>query len=1010
MEPGALHRWYLGSGGALLLLYVFVPPFKGSPLLISSLSGSSAIAILVGVRVHRPSVVWPWLLFAIGQALFFFGDVYTYVYPRLVGHEVPFPSIGDGLYLVMYPVLMVGVLLVARRRSPQGDRAGVLDALVAAIGVGLLSWVFLMAPYVTDATLSPIAKVVSVAYPVGDVLLLAAVLRLVFDGGRRPGSFYLLAAAVVTLLVTDAGYGYALIDGTFHHQLIYDAGWIGYYLLFGSVALHPSMSRLVDAAPDRERRLSRGRLALLTGASILAPAVEIVRKAKSGDVELLVLLSASIVLFLLVVARVAGLVRQFERAVARERTLRDANAALVVAVHPHEIHATAFDAAVSLVADAGSVRLEIEPAVGERSDGDDACLAEIPIGVPGSRHRQLVVRSPAPLSPLTTLALHTLADGVSLALASFDAVEDMHRRESEARFASLVRHASDLTTVVDAAWTIDYQSPSIERILGRLAEDLHGTPFCNLLAAGEFDRISLLLDANNQRGTASYTFECALQHADGRTLQFEMLVTDLLADEHVRGIVLNGRDISERAAFQAQLSHQAFHDPVTNLPNRALFTDRVEHALARGDRESATAAVIFLDLDDFKTVNDSLGHPAGDEVLREVARRLRELVRATDTAARFGGDEFAVLLEDVTDPEAPLDMADRIIASFERPVRVEGQDIFVRPSLGIALAGPLAAGLAVDGDELVRNADAAMYICKRAGEGGYRVFESTMHARVLERLELRAELQRAIALSQLELYFQPLIDLQTGAISGLEALCRWRHPTRGLVAPDQFIPLAEETGMIVELGRLVLFEGCRQAAAFQASFFPNSRLSLGVNLSVKQLQHPAIVADVRCALEDSGLDPRTLVLEITETVMIADAALATTRLGELRELGARIAMDDFGTGYSSLSYLSQFPIDILKMDRSFLTGFGALRASGLAAAIISLGSTLGLEVVAEGIEHRAQLSMLRALGCDTGQGYLFARPMNAHDTAAWLAGAQGNGGFDVADENLSPDAREREAA
>jgi EAL domain-containing protein (putative c-di-GMP-specific phosphodiesterase class I) len=208
----------------------------------------------------------------------------------------------------------------------------------------------------------------------------------------------------------------------------------------------------------------------------------------------------------------------------------------------------------------------------------------------------------------------------------------------------------------------------------------------------------------------------------------------------------------------------------------------------------------------------------------------------------------------------------------------------------------------------------------------------------------------------------------------------------------------------------VLFEGCRQAAAFQASFFPNSRLSLGVNLSVKQLQHPAIVADVRCALEDSGLDPRTLVLEITETVMIADAALATTRLGELRELGARIAMDDFGTGYSSLSYLSQFPIDILKMDRSFLTGFGALRASGLAAAIISLGSTLGLEVVAEGIEHRAQLSMLRALGCDTGQGYLFARPMNAHDTAAWLAGAQGNGGFDVADVNLSPDAREREAA
>jgi diguanylate cyclase (GGDEF)-like protein/PAS domain S-box-containing protein len=997
-----LHLWYLGLGGALAGLYLLVPPFRGSPLLFNLLSGSASVAILVGVRRHRPNAVWPWLLFAIAQAVFFVGDLYTVLYPKLIGHEVPFPSIGDGFYIAVYPFLMAGIVIVSRRRTPHGDRAGALDALIVAVGIGLLSWVFLMAPYVTDATLSPLAKGVSVAYPLGDVLILAAVLRLIFDGGRRQGSFYLLVVAVATLFVTDAAYGYALLDGTFHHQLIYDAGWIAFYLLWGATALHPSMRTLADATPDRERQLSRPRLLLLTSASVLAPAVEIVREAHKGQTELIVILAASIVLFLLVVIRVAGLVRQFERALARERTLRDVAAEFVSAAGPDEVQAAALAAARSLAHGAAAVRLSLDDS--GLSTGDEVAFA---IGTGSRRRGSIVVQSPSPLSPLIESALQTLADSVLLALGSADAIEGIHRRENEARFASLVQNASDLTTVVDEAGLIEYQSPSIERILGLRAADVHGTLFRDLLAEGEYERITAMLAARGPRGSA-YSFECTVLHAEGHPLRFDVLVTDLLADASVRGIVLNGRDISERTVFEAQLTHQAFHDAVTDLPNRALFADRVERALARAARERAMTAVIFLDLDDFKTINDSLGHPAGDAVLREVAERLGDVIRDGDTAARFGGDEFAVLLEDVSGIEVVLEVADRIIAAMERPVPIDGTQVVARPSIGIALADP-AAHVTVDADGLVRDADAAMYICKRDGRGGYQVFEPAMHARVLERLELRGELRRALELGQFELQFQPLVSLQTGQVSGLEALCRWRHPTRGLVPPDQFIPLAEESGLIVELGRWVIEEGCRRAARFQAEFPAEPPLQMGVNLSVKQLQHPEIVEDVRRALAQSTLDPATLVLEITESVMMADASLTAARLGELHELGVRIAMDDFGTGYSSLSYLSNFPLDILKMDQSFLGLEGDLHASSLAAAIISLGSTLDLEVVAEGVERPDQLRTLGELGCDTGQGYLFARPMTVADTRKWLRACRARGGYDVTPWALGR-SLEREAA
>jgi EAL domain-containing protein (putative c-di-GMP-specific phosphodiesterase class I) len=324
---------------------------------------------------------------------------------------------------------------------------------------------------------------------------------------------------------------------------------------------------------------------------------------------------------------------------------------------------------------------------------------------------------------------------------------------------------------------------------------------------------------------------------------------------------------------------------------------------------------------------------------------------------------------------------------FEMPISVAGKDVAVRPSIGIALSGSGPEG-ATDADGLLRNADAAMYICKREGGSGYRPFELSMLESVIERLELRAELERAIKERQFELHFQPVVRLTDGSVAGMEALVRWHHPTRGLVQPGQFVPLAEEMGLIVELGRWVLRESCQHAARLRETGEADADFTIAVNLSVKQLQHPNVIADVRAALEDSGIDPRMLVLEITETVMMADYELASRRLHQLKDLGVRIAMDDFGTGYSSLSYLSRFPVDILKMDRSFLSANASPQTANLAAAIVALGESLELEVIAEGIELSDQYQALRTLGCDLGQGFFIARPMDIAATREWLADAE----------------------
>jgi diguanylate cyclase (GGDEF)-like protein len=457
-------------------------------------------------------------------------------------------------------------------------------------------------------------------------------------------------------------------------------------------------------------------------------------------------------------------------------------------------------------------------------------------------------------------------------------------------------------------------------------------------------------------------------------------VSSLLDDPAVQGVILNTRDISERKELEAALSHQAFHDSLTKLPNRALLKDRIDHAVARAERRGRALAVLLADLDGFKGVNDSLGHAAGDLLLTAVSDRLADSVRPTDTCARLGGDEFAVLLEDLASPNDWQVVANRIMEALREPFDLDGKEIFVRASIGAAVRAGDSREAA---DELLRNADVAMYMAKSQGKNRFELFCPTMHSEMLRRLDLEAELRRAVETGdEFVLHYQPTVVLQTGEISGVEALVRWNHPTRGLVPPLEFIPVAEETGLIGRLGEWVLREACRQAVAWDEEVAGAIRkeppMTISVNLSARQLQHDSLVPMVRSVLEETGLEPRRLILEITETAVMNDHVTTIVKLQQLKDLGVGLAIDDFGTGYSSLAYLRRFPIDVLKIDRSFVDGVteGSQKAA-LLRTIVELGRTLNLKTVAEGIEEHSEMHQLRSLDCDLGQGYYFARPLEA---------------------------------
>jgi len=548
----------------------------------------------------------------------------------------------------------------------------------------------------------------------------------------------------------------------------------------------------------------------------------------------------------------------------------------------------------------------------------------------------------------------------------------------ERRFTSLVQNVSDLIIVVDAHGVMQYASPSLERLLGYVGEEQLSGMQGERIHPDDIGRLrKAFVDAQPPGPTTPVTTARSL-HKDGTWRWLEYSVTDLRDDPSVRGYVVVARDITERKNAEQQLVHQALHDALTGLPNRALFLDRLGLALSRLERRPGLAAVFFLDLDYFKVVNDSLGHSAGDQVLTAVADRLQQSLRDGDTAARLGGDEFAVLCDDLVDEGEAVQIAERLgEAIAARPVKLAGRELVVTVSIGVAFA----ALSSQRPEALLRDADAAMYRAKERGRARYELFDAAMRARAVARLETEAALREAIDQEQLSLSYQPEVLLRDGSLVGAEALLRWRPGVLDGLAEQatpraDVIAVAEETGLIVPIGTWVVREACRHLARWRELAPDRAPERVSVNLSGRQLGRPELPDVVEEAIEAAGLSPNSLCLEITESVLMDDIDIAIAALKALKAIGVEIAVDDFGTGYSSLAHLRRFPVDILKIDHSFVAGLGSNpEDTAIVRAVLALARTLELGVVAEGVERPEQLQELRALGCERAQGNLFATPL-----------------------------------
>jgi diguanylate cyclase (GGDEF)-like protein/PAS domain S-box-containing protein len=606
----------------------------------------------------------------------------------------------------------------------------------------------------------------------------------------------------------------------------------------------------------------------------------------------------------------------------------------------------------------------------------------------GAAMREMRIATPTGDARFVRCHAGTLRDPAGAITGFVGSLEDVtaearNRQELSAREAELrllAEKSSDFLARLSPQLEVRYASPASRTLVGYAPDELVGRRIDELVVGEDHPKLREAAAALTRNDAA--TVVCRVRRRDNRILWFESTLTPVLdrAGELIE-LVCVARDITERKAAELQLAHQAMHDALTGLPNRALFLDRLHHALLRRVRAgTGTLAVLFLDVDRFKVINDSLGHDAGDRLLVDVAGRLDAALRPADTVARFGGDEFTVLCEDIAGEVEAVAIAQRIVDLFAEPYELEGREVFLSTSVGIALASGTPAQPPRP-DELIRDADAAMYRAKDRGKARYELFDAAMRDHALQRLEVENALRRAVEREELRIHLQPEIAVDGGAIVGFEALVRWEHPERGLLSPAEFIPLAEETGLIIAIGEWVLRHTCAEAALWEPG-----GLGISVNVSARQLAHGDFVEVVRRTLQETGLPPEALCLELTESAVIESGAATLATLNGLKGLGVKLAIDDFGTGWSSLGHLRRFPIDVVKLDRSFVSGLGtAPQDASIAAAIISLAHALGLSTVAEGIETDEQLAVLASLGCDLGQGYLFARPAPLDTFAAFLA-------------------------
>jgi diguanylate cyclase (GGDEF)-like protein/PAS domain S-box-containing protein len=1040
-----LRRYVLGCYAIwvalLIALYYGLPGLRIETWGLISLSG--VVAIVAGTFLNQPARKTPWLVLAAAQASFAAGQLSFLIAARL-GVVLPFPSFADALYLLTFPLYAVGLLIFIKCRSPDKDRRSLIDALTLTAGLALLSWTFLIRPYVHNADLSDLQKIVAIAYPLGDVLTLALIARLLAPGAERTRCVELLVLGSFGCLVSDVAFDWVQLHGTFRNGTIIDLGWAIFYTAWGASALHPTMARLTEPVPRLQEEVSPGRLALLMLASLIAPIVLLttVHGDPTSDVGVIAVFSA--ILYMLVLTRLWDTAASHRRALNRERVLREAGLSLVTAVDLPAVAATVKDAVRALLGEnsQGDALLEVRidgklraaaPSSPETPQADQLsrlAASWLPL-VTGTTPILTAIRLlPEParsglpsadwmlLCPVTvkdrptgdpligliavfgeeriltdqSATLEILAHQVALTVESIMLRQAAIRQRNEAYFRTLVQDASDAIMIVADDGTVKYATPSTAAVFGDIT--VEGERIWDLVAPEERDDFARTFMELRERARFGPRFvDQRITRRDGRLVHIQARCSDLRDEPTVDGLVFTLRDVTDQHKLEEEMKHRAFHDALTGLPNRVMLQDRIAQQLSSSRRSGVLAGVLFVDLDDFKVVNDTMGHSVGDELLVAAAARLAHLVRDSDTAARLGGDEFALLISNADTTAAVEAAAERVVVAFAEPFALSVGLVTSTVTVGVATTLD-----SVDTDELLRHADLALYAAKSNGKRQWRRYQPVLSAGLLRRRELQEALEEAVNTSAFKLVYQPIVALDTEQLAGFEALVRWPHPQWGMMQPDQFITLAEETGQIIALGAWVLARATADLARWRreiaaaaprdtgpAGSAPRRDLYVSVNVSARQFDDSGFTNNVRQVLTASGLEPRALTLELTETALLRRDERLHAELAELKNIGVKLAIDDFGTGYSSLSYLRELPIDVVKMDKSFVDGIAdSEQRLALAEGIVQIARTLRLEVVAEGIESEVQKDLLTAMGCHYGQGYLLAMPMQP-DEAEELA-------------------------
>jgi len=1020
---------YLGLTVPLVVV-AFAFGEMGQGTVYLAVGSAAVVAGPIGVRIHRPNTAKPWLLFSLGAALFVGSAIVRIIHGNLAGTTDPFPSPADVLGLGAYVASFLGAHALLHSRSKTVTRSLNLDAGMIALGLGTFVWVYVMGPHVTDMSATVAERAFNTAYSIGDLLLAFMIVRVALAPGKRPLAYYLLAAGAGATLIADT---LVILDlaGTFSFP-----GRIAFaalpLALLGAAALDPTMSQLTMAVEAPKETLTTRRLTMMAVAILLPPIVLLFQNVRGQGALVPVIVSAWAGVSLLGMARLAELIRSKQRDVERQAILLAADERLVAATDRDDIVTAALDALHDLldeptqcqyglalmddgelevkaargfkVAAVQGLRIDIEEleALGVCLETSRPSVVRSPLELPGARVGWLVV---APLLSHQDLigailvtsverppgvlveAAPSLATGVTLALEAAQLTEQMHRQRSERQFRSLVEKGSDVVAVLDENNAFTFVSASAERLLEISVDDLSGTSILDLAIDEDRPMLESLMSSARLGGTTGRSVgpaEIRLRDLYDQVHTVEMVLTDLTDDEGVNGMVVNAHDVTDRKNLEESLRYQALHDSLTGLANRFMFQQRVSHALLRRSTIEDVVGVLFLDLDDFKTVNDSLGHATGDNLLKLVAERLKACLHSGDTSARLGGDEFAILLEDTAHKSDVIAAAERIIESLSKPFVMDSRLIEIGVSIGVAFADNDSS----DVDVLLRNADVAMYASKQGGKNCFRLFEQEMHASVFERLELKAELAKAIRNDDLTLAYQPIVALKERRVEGFEALMRWTHPTRGSISPLTFIPIAEESGLIIPMGEWLLREALSRLKQWQGEHENTAELWMSVNVSVEQLADPGFIDAVDRSLIASGVNPNCLTLEVTESVLADDIEKIAARLNRVKSLGVKLAIDDFGTGYSSLGYLQKLPFDKLKIDKTFIDLLEeGTEDARLVLSILEMSQRLGLPVIAEGIESAHQAKRLVSLDCDYGQGYHFARPMAPENVVTLLKGS-----------------------